>query len=229
MTVFLYTLKRSFRNLLNLLFIIVLPLGLVFLPRAPEMGWDAPIGFQFYSGLVFFIAFLLIRGVAEDRGSGILTRIAAAPITHFRYLSQTLLAYACLMVAQNAAMVFGGALYHGGVLGNPLRLFLAHGTFSLAALAFCLAVCSLIRLREVAYGACAALIIFLSAIGGAMWPTSTMPDLLRRAAMVSPVYWLNIAVTSTPGEGDQFALSLAVMLLFTLVFLFAGSKRRMVF
>jgi ABC-2 type transport system permease protein len=227
MTVFLYTLKRSFRSPLNILLICVLPVGLIFLPRAP--GWDAPIGFQLYGGLVFFLAFLLIRAVAEDRGSGILTRIAAAPVTHFQYLSQTLLAYACLLLAQNAAMVLGGALYHGGGLGRPLRLLAAYGTFSLAALAFCLAVCSIIRLREVAYGSCAALIVFLSSIGGSLWPTSMMPALLKRAAMVSPVYWLDTAIHASPGEGDQFALSLAVMLLFALVFLVAGSKRRMVF
>jgi ABC-2 type transport system permease protein len=227
MTVFLYTLKRSFRNLLSVLLICVAPLGLIFLPQLP--GWDMPIGFQMYAELVFFAALMLIRTVAEDRGSGILTRIAAAPITHFRYLSQTLLAYACLLLAQNAAMVLGGALYHGSGLGRPLRLFLAYGTFSLGALAFCLAVCSLIRLREVAYGACSGLIIFYCAIGGGLWPISMMPELLKRAAMVSPVYWLNIAILAAPGEGDQFALSIAIMLLFALIFLLAGSKRRMVF
>jgi ABC-2 type transport system permease protein len=227
MTVFLYTLKRSFRSPLNVLLTCVLPLGLIFIPYTPD--GEMPLGFRLYSGLVFFLAFLLIRAVAEDRGSGVLTRIAAAPVTHFRYLSQTLLAYACLLLAQNAAMVLGGALYYGSGLGRPLRLLAAYGTFSLAALAFCLAVCSLIRLREVAYGSCAALIVFFAAIGGGLWPTFMMPAILKRLAMVSPVYWLNNAISASPGEGDQFALSLAVMLLFALIFLFAGSKRRMVF
>jgi ABC-2 type transport system permease protein len=226
MTVFLYTLKRSFRSPLNLILICVVPLGLLFIPRFGV--WEMPFGFHLYSELVFFIAFFLIRAVAEDRGRGILTRIAAAPVTHFQYLGQTLLAYACLLLAQNTLMVIGGLLYHGGGLGRPLRLLAAYWTFSLTTLAFCLALCSLIRAREVAYSSCSFLIVFFAAIGGSLWPTTTMPALLKRLSMVSPVYWLHNAMRAAPGEGDQFVLSLTVMLLLTLAFLLAGSKRRMV-
>jgi len=226
MTVFLYTLKRSFRSWVNLVLICVVPLGLVFLPRFGD--YEMPFGFHLYSELVFFIAFFLIRAVAEDRGSGILTRIAAAPITHFQYLSQTLLAYACLLLAQNTLMVIGGVLLHGNALGRPLRVLAAYWTFSLNTLAFCLAMCSLIRAREVAYSSSSFLIVFFAAIGGALWPTTTLPALLKRLSMVSPIYWLHNAIRVVPGEGDQFVLSLAVMLLLTLAFLLAGSKRRMV-
>jgi hypothetical protein len=55
-----------------------------------------------------------------------------------------------------------------------------------------------------------------------------MPVFLKRLSMVSPMYWLHNALRVVPGEGDQFALSLTVMLLLTLAFLLAGSKRRMV-
>jgi ABC-2 type transport system permease protein len=226
MTIFLYSLKRSFRRPLNIILICVLPLGLLFIPRFGD--WEMPFGFHLYGELVFFLAFSLISAVAEDRSSGILTRIAAAPVTHFSYLSQTLLAYACLLLVQNAAMVLGGFLLHGDVLDKPLRMLASYGTFSLTALAFCLAICSLIRLREIAYSSCNILIIFFAAIGGSMVPTSMMPPFLKRFAMVSPIYWLHNAMRDVPGEGDQFALSLAVMLLFALVFLLAGSKRRMV-
>jgi ABC-2 type transport system permease protein len=226
MTVFLYTLKRSFRSPVNLILICVAPLGLVFIPRFGD--WAMPFGFHLYSELVFFIAFFLIRAVAEDRGRGILTRIAAAPITHFRYLGQTLLAYACLLLAQNTLMVVGGVLLYGGGLGRPLRLLAAYWTFSLNTLAFCLAMCSLIRAREVAYSSCSFLIVAFAAIGGALVPTSMMPAFLRKLAMVSPVYWLHNALQVVPGQADQFVLSLAVMLLLTVAFLLAGSKRRMV-
>jgi ABC-2 type transport system permease protein len=226
MTVFLFTLKRSFRGWVNLLMICVAPLGLVFIPRFGD--WAMPFGFHLYSELVFFISFLLIRTVTEDRGAGILTRIAAAPITHARYLSETLLAYACLLMAQNALMVAGGLLLHGGELARPLHLLASYGAFSLTTLAFCLAACSLIRVREVAYSSLAFLIFFFAAIGGAMFPVGMMPGWMRKLAMVSPVYWMHNAIGSIPGQEDQFALSLAVMLLLALVFLLAGSKRRMV-
>ncbi len=229
MTIFLYTLKRAFRSPVNLILICIVPLGLIFVPRFGD--FELPFGFHLYSELVFFISFFLIRTVSEDRGSGILTRIAAAPITHFRYLSQTLLAFACLLLTQNALMVLGGVLFHGGELARPLGLLAAYGAFSLVTLAFCLAMFSLIRVREVAYSSCSFLIVFFAAIGGSLWPTETLPVLLKRLSLVSPVYWLHNAlraVLGAGGPGDQFVLSLAVMLLLTLVFLMAGSKRRMV-
>jgi ABC-2 type transport system permease protein len=226
MTVFLYTLKRSFRSRLKLALLCVVPLGLLFIPRFGD--YEMPFGFHLYSELVFFIAFFLIRTVTEDRAGGILTRIAAAPITHFSYLGQTLLADACLLLAQNALMVAGGALLHGPALGNPLGLLCAYWAFSLTALSFCLALCSLIRVREAAYSACSFLIVLFAAIGGALWPARALPGFLKRLSLASPMYWLHNALRAVTGSGDQFVLSLAVMLLLALVFLLAGSKRRMV-
>jgi ABC-2 type transport system permease protein len=226
MTVFLFTLKRAFRGWPNLLLVCVAPLGLMLIPRFGD--WTMPFGFHLYSELVFFVSFLLIRAVAEDRGAGILVRIAAAPITHARYLGQTLLAYACLLMAQNALMVAGGVLLYGGLIVRPLRLLVSYWAFSLNTLAFCLALCTLIRARQLAYSSLSFLIVLFAAIGGAMFPVGMMPRWMRTASMASPVYWLHNAIGSIPGQGDQFVLSLAVMLLLALVFLLAGSKRRMV-
>jgi ABC-2 type transport system permease protein len=226
MTVFLFALKRSFRKPLNILLIGVLPLGLLLIPRFGS--WTMPMGFHLYGELVFFLAYSLIFTVSEDRNSGILTRIAAAPVSHFSYLGQILAAYTCIMVAQNGAMVLGGHLIYGGMLENPLRMLASYSVFSLASLSFCLALCSLVRLREVAYGSLSMLIIFFAALGGSMVPVTMMPAFLKRLAMISPIYWLHVALGAVPGTEGQFMLSLAVLLLFALVFLLAGSKRRMV-
>jgi ABC-2 type transport system permease protein len=226
MTVFLYTLKRSFRSRLNLVLICLVPLGLLFIPRFGD--YEMPFGFHLYSELVFFIAFFLIRTVTEDRAAGILARIAAAPITHLSYLGQTLLANACILLAQNTLMVGGGVLLHGSALGRPLLLLAAYWSFSLTALSFCLAMCSLIRAREAAYSSCSFLIVLFAAIGGALWPSRTLPVFLKRLSLVSPMYWLHNALRAVTGSGDQYVLSLTVMLLLTVVFLIAGSKRRMV-
>lgn len=225
MTIFLYTLKRCFRSPVNLVLVCVVPVGLLFLPRFGS--YEMPFGFHLYSELVFFIAFFLARAVAEDRGKGLLTRIAAAPVTHFRYLGQTLLADACLLLAQNTLVVVGGLLYHGSALGRPLRLLAAYWAFSLLALAFCLALGSLIRAREAADATCSFLVVFFAAIGGSLWPTDTLPLVIRRMGMVSPVYWLHAALRAAGQGGSRFVLSLAVMLLLTVIFLLAGSKRRM--
>ena len=56
-----------------------------------------------------------------------------------------------------------------------------------------------------------------------------MPEVLQKAAMVTPPYWL-INALSVLQRGDapgRFVLSLAIMLLFTMAFLVVGSRRRM--
>ena len=67
-------------------------------------------------------------------------------------------------------------------------------------------------------------------LGGAYFPVEIMPTSLQRVSMVTPTYWLfNALRIAEQGDHDsRFALSLGIMVLFTLAFLIAGSKRRLV-
>jgi ABC-2 type transport system permease protein len=227
MTIFRFALKRSFRSPLNLLLLCVLPVGIVFLPSAE--GWTLPIGFHFYGLVILFAAMLMTRPLMEDRLSGVLRRIAAAPISHVGYLWESLLAYALVLVVQNALVMGLGVLVHGARLASPLTLFLAYSLFSFTAIAISLAFYSLIHSREAAYSTLSTFIMIISMIGGFYWPLSIMPPLLQRLAMVTPSYWLMNAmgIIQAGGNRSQFALSLAIMALFTAVFLLLGSRRKM--
>ena len=130
MTIFRFALKRSFRNPFNILLLCVLPVGVVFLPVVP--GSTLPLGFHLYGQVIMFAAFLMVRSTVEDRLSGVLTRIAVAPVSYFRYLWETLLAYGLLLVAQNAVVVGLGVVLYGESLGlaapavRRVRLLLPH-------------------------------------------------------------------------------------------------------
>jgi len=228
MTIFIYALKRGLRNPALTALFFLLPVGLAFLPRPP--GDALPTGFHIYGILLLFTAFLLIRLIVEDRENGVFLRIGAAPVTHLRYLVETLVAYALVLLAQNAILIVAGVLTQGGSLIAPWLLFAAYAVFSSTAIAFCLAVCALFRLREAAYGTCSGLIIVIAMLGGAYFPTEMMPAALQRVAMVTPTYWLfnALSLVERGGEPSRFALSLGIMVLFTIVFLIAGSKRRLV-
>jgi ABC-2 type transport system permease protein len=219
---------RGLRNPVMAAFMFLLPAGVVFIPRAP--GTLLPLGFHIYGILLLFTAFLMIRTIVEDRESGVFLRIGAAPITHFQYLLETLVAYALVLLAQNAVVVVLGVLVHGQSLVRPWRLFTAYAVFSSTAIAFSLAVCAAFRVREVAYGTCSTLIIVISMLGGAYFPVEMMPTSLQRISMVTPTYWLfnALRIAQLGDDHSRFALSLCVMLLFTVVFLIAGSKRRLV-
>jgi ABC-2 type transport system permease protein len=227
MTIFLFTLKRALRSPVNILLLAVLPAGIVFVPVVP--GSTLPLGFHLYGQVIMFAAFLMVRSTVEDRLSGTLTRIAVAPVSYFRYLGETLLAYGLLMVLQNALFVGLGLARYGGSLGAPLLQFAAFSCFSLASIAFSLAGFSLFGRRELAYGSLPMAITLLSLLGGFYSPVEIMPVALRKAAMVTPPYWLVNALSALArGEAPgRFVLSITIMLLFAMAFLVVGSRRRM--
>jgi len=226
-TILRFALRRSFRGGFNILLLCVLPIGVVFIP--PQEGTTLPLGIHFYGQVVMFAAFLMVRSLVDDRVSGVLTRIAVAPVSYFRYLWETLLAYGVLLVLQNAVVVALGRVLYGGSLGSPLLQWVAFACFSLTSIALCLAVFSLFGRRESAYGALSTVILLLSLIGGFYWPVEMMPEALQRVALLTPPYWLVNALTvlRTGGPPARFALSVVIMLLFTMAFLVVGSRRRL--
>ena len=227
MTILRFALRRSFRGGLNILLLCVLPVGVVFIP--PQEGTTLPLGIHFYGQVLMFAAFLMVRSLVDDRVSGVLRRIAVAPVSYFRYLWETLLAYGILLILQNAVVVGIGIALYGRSLGSPLLQFVAFACFSLTSIALCLAVFSLFGRRETAYGALSTVILLLSLIGGFYWPVEMMPEPLHRAALLTPPYWLMNALTVLRrGEPPaRFALSVAIMLLFTMALLVVGSRRRL--
>jgi len=228
MTVFRFALRRAFRDPLNLLLVCALPLGAAFLPSVEGLG--LPLGFQMYGAIVLFDAFLLLRSVVDDGVSGVFQRIGAAPLTPLRYLGETLLAYALILFVQNAAMVGLGTLVQGGRLPAPPLLLLAYTVFSLTSLSISLAGGALFRDRDTAYQSLSAFLMVLAMIGGLFWPLEIMPPFLGRIATITPCYWLVEAVDTLRRNGPlgHYALSLAVMVLFSIAFLLVGSRRRLV-
>jgi ABC-2 type transport system permease protein len=228
MTILSFALKRSLRSPANILILCVIPAGVAFLPSA-DGEWTLPIGFHFYGMIVMFAAFLMVRSIVEDRLSGALVRISAAPVSHFRYLAENLLAFGLLLMIQNALVVGLGVVVHGDRIPSPILLFCAYLFFSLTSIAFALAWCSLFGRRDVAYGTLSSVIMIISMLGGFYWPVAIMPEFMHRVAPVTPCYWMMEAAEVLKKEGPswRFTQSLAVMLLFTVAFLLVGSRRRM--
>ncbi len=226
-TVFRYTFVRAFRDPLNIALIVILPLALAFLPEA--VGFTVPIGYQSYGAVILFGAFLLLRPVVEDGSNGTLERIGAAPVTRMRYLVQTLTANAIILVSQNAIMVAIGVVFHGEVLPVPGLLVVAYAVFSVASLALCLAGAAIFRRRETTYQALSLVLGGMAALSGFFWPIEFMPVAARRAAMATPGYWLLDAIRTLESAGPsvEFAVSVAIMVLFSGVFLLTGSTRRL--
>src|SRR5690606_28107367 len=106
LTVFIFVFKRLFTRFSNIIILCGLPFAAAFLPASQ---WSTfPLGFQLYGLLLLFLAGRLTSIIMEDRSDGILLRIAAAPVTHFSYLLQNLLAYTLFLMILNAVVVLTG-------------------------------------------------------------------------------------------------------------------------
>ncbi|WP_080836235.1 ABC transporter permease [Cohnella massiliensis] len=227
MTIFVFALKRSLRNVYNLGLLLVAPLLVMFWP--PNEGSPLPVGYRYFGIVQLFAAAKLVHIILEDRMSRVVVRIGAAPVTHFRYLLQNLLAYALLLIAQAAVAVAGGILAHGEVFPAPFALFLLFACFAMTAIGFSLAWCSLFRNKEASLSVMSGVIMLLCLVGGLFWPVEIMPPFMRRAAMILPTYWLaeGITLASFEAAWTKLIVPVGMLLMFTLLFVLTGSKRRM--
>lgn len=227
MTIFTFVFKRFFRKKSNSIFLFILPIGAIFLPMGE---WPPlPLGFQYYSIILLFLAARLGGIVLEDRTNKTLLRLSVAPITHFQYLWQNLLAYSLILTVVNLVFVILGVIVHGESLPSPSLLFIIYTVFSMTALGFCLAWYSIFRNKEAAFSILGGIIVLMAMLGGVMWPVEIMPEYLQRAVMFLPTYWVaeGTILVAFGGQVKDLINPLIVMILFSIAFLLLGSRRKL--
>lgn len=226
MTIFRFALKRVFGNTTNLIFLTIFPIACIFLPKGE--GWPfLPYGYQYFGILILFIGIRLATIILEDRGKGVVKRLAVAPVSHFQYLSQNLLAYSVILILQCAIVVYGGILF-GQELYQPSRLFLLFVSFCFASLAIALAWISFYRRKDTSFLLYMSLIFLIVVLGGLIIPIEIFPDLLKRIAVIFPTYWLAEGLNWIAfGENIlDFLLINSVLWLYTIVCIIIGSTRK---
>ncbi|MCW3490182.1 ABC transporter permease [Dethiobacter alkaliphilus] len=226
MTIFYFVFKRFFRKIVsNALLLLLLPLITVFMPVGE--WYPLPQGFHLYALVIMFIAARVSGIIMDDRMNRTLLRIEAAPVTHFQYLWQNLLAYTLILSLSNLLVVVSGLFVHGEALISPLLIFVLYTFFSVAVLGFCLAWYSLFRNKEAAFALLSGVVTLIAMLGGVMWPVQAMPDYMQRAVMLLPTYWLTEGLLEVSFGANLFDLSqpIGIMLLQAIAFLLVGSRR----
>ncbi|MEK4146473.1 ABC transporter permease [Robertmurraya sp. FSL W8-0741] len=226
MTIFKFALKRSFSNTTNIIFLTLFPIACIFLPNGEEWPF-LPYGYQYFGLLILFVGIRLATIILEDREKGVVKRLAVAPISHFQYLSQNLLAYSIILILQCIIVVYGGVLL-GKELYQPDRLLLLYISFSFVSLALALAWISIYRKKDVAFLVYMSFIFIVVILGGLMIPIEIFPDLLKRIAVIFPTYWLaeGLKWIVFSEEILDFLLINGVLWLYTIVFVIVGSIRK---
>jgi ABC-2 type transport system permease protein len=142
---------------------------------------------------MMFLLFVL-NGAAsnlfEEKQTGVVLRVLAAPVTRVQLLWSKYLFHIILGLFQLVVLFVAGALLMKvDVLSNVYNLLLVMIAAATACSAFGMLLAAVCSTPGQARGLGTLLILAMSSIGGAWFPTSFMPPLIQTLSRASLVYW----------------------------------------
>lgn len=226
MTLFHTAFKRSFHSIANIIVIMVLPLAFVLFPAFEPTG--IPQGLFWYGMIVLFSAFLLAKQLIDNRTNRTIIRIAASPISHFKYLFMHLLAFTIILWIQNTLFFIVMKIYWQDAVESAFWVLTLYYTLSVMMIALCLCWNSLFKTYYTSLALFAGFGSLLTMITGVTVPLAMLPDSIVRIAKFLPPYWFAHGLEMVYNGNDTNVLtSLAIMVLFALFFMVVGSRRRL--
>jgi len=126
----------------------------------------------------------------EEKQAGIFQRLLASPVKRSHILWSKYLFNVLMGLSQLAVLFFAGQLLFGIEVTSHLPgLFTVALFASLACTAFGMLLAAVSTSPAAASGLATFLILTMSAIGGAWFPTSFMPEFIQQLSKLTIVYW----------------------------------------
>jgi ABC-2 type transport system permease protein len=142
---------------------------------------------------MMFLLFALSNSSAAiytEKDQGLYQRLLSAPVSRAQIVWSKFLYGVLLGVFQLVLMFFAGSVLYGIQVAHhlpPLLLVCAMAAATCTALG--LAIAAFMPTAEASRGAATLLILLMSAIGGAWWPVSFMPEFIQHLSTFTPIYW----------------------------------------
>lgn len=125
-----------------------------------------------------------------ERDFGIFQRILAGPVTRAQVLWSKFLYGVCLGLLQLLVLFVAGRMLYGIDVEHHLGLLvLTCAVAAAACTSFGMLLAALASSPEAANGMATFLILLMSAIGGAWFPVSFMPEFIQHLSKLTIVYW----------------------------------------
>ncbi|MCX6164544.1 MAG: ABC transporter permease, partial [Ignavibacteriae bacterium] len=126
----------------------------------------------------------------DEKKSGVMIRILSAPVTRTHILWSKYLFNMSLGIIQLSVMfLFGFILFKIDIFSNIFNLFLIVLASSTVCTAFGMLLASIVKTTKQADGWGTFLILMMSAVGGAWFPVSLMPESIQFFSKLTIVYW----------------------------------------
>ncbi|MCL2573554.1 MAG: ABC transporter permease [Defluviitaleaceae bacterium] len=229
-TIFRFALIKGLRNPLTLIFNCILPPALMLI-RPLWTGENFLSGYGLLILVIWGGAFLMAQGTISDRESGAITRIMSAPISMRNYLMQNLFAYMVPLTIQVALITALGVILYDWGLTLALGLFLCYTVFTATSVMMSFAWNCLFKKKESSFTTFGAVVTFGSMLSGAYVPLELLPEALQYVGAIFPAYWGMRGISSLLELGAisiDYWIGIAAMIMFMIVFLLYGGKRRMI-
>ena len=169
---------------------------LVRIQHEPVVGEEvkAPAAARIVGGwAVMFLLFALsafATSIFEEKRTGIFQRLLAGPVTRTQIVLGKFCWGVALGVVQLVTLFFAGQWLFGmEVAGHLPALVVLSAAAAAACTAFGLAIASVSPTPEAARGLATFLILCMSALGGAWFPISFMPESIQGIARATLVHW----------------------------------------
>jgi ABC-2 type transport system permease protein len=142
---------------------------------------------------IMFLMFTLTAtssSLFDERRSGVLMRMLTSPVSRTHILWNKYIFNMSLGIIQLLFMfVFGWLMFQVDIFENFLNLMLLIIAASVACTALGMLIAAFSQTRQQANGLGTLLILSMSAIGGAWFPTSFMPSTIQFFSKLTVVYW----------------------------------------
>ncbi|MGH7994746.1 MAG: ABC transporter permease [Opitutaceae bacterium] len=153
-----------------------------------------PLATQLVGGwaiqFLLFAVFAVSTSLFHEKDFGIFQRVLAGPVPRSAILWSKFLYGMALGLLQLLILFFAGWLLFGiEVLPHLAHLAIVCLFAAAACAAFGMVLAALARTPEAARGLATFAILTMSALGGAWFPVSIMPEFMQRVSRVTLVYW----------------------------------------
>ncbi|WP_439657851.1 ABC transporter permease [Lentzea sp. HUAS TT2] len=177
---------------------------------------------QYAAGMAVFFLFFAVQsgvtGLLDERRTGTLARLLAAPVRRSSILAGKLLTSVVIGVLSMAVLIVASSLLMGARWGHPAGVGLLVLSGVLAATGAMAVVAALAKTAEQAGGWQAVVAIVLGALGGAFFPVAQAGRVLEVLSLVAPHRWFLRGLADLAGGGVAAVLpSVAAMTAFAAV------------
>ena len=157
-------------------------------------------------------------GLFYERDQGLFQRLLSGPVTRAHILWSKFLYGICLGIVQLFVLFFAGRVLFGIEVEQHIGLLLVVCTFAAAACtSFGMLLAAVAPSPEAARGLATFLILLMSAVGGAWFPISLMPEFIQQFSKLTLVYWSMEGFSQVLWNGDGLVALLPTLGILTFI------------